>query len=231
MILVVIADTPITNPPRGPSCPPSSRVFFFQPQNILFLISPLGRCGCGSRWGCFHGYALTLQKSWPPRSAPLSSAQLSSARLSSARLSSLQHHELPSSKNPPGLEWQTHNFSLTALMAAWACMCVCVCAVCVCVWCVRVHCMRVNAFSHYHNWSNKGSLVCVWRGFPPSVDLCSLKRLHWHKHWESQCHIKSLGMFTHSKGFNISSAEIQWSVHPLKTQSNHFSGLRWICAA
>lgn len=50
----------VTNPSRGYSCPSSCRVF--PPQDILFLILPLGRRGCGSRCRCFHGYMLTLRK-------------------------------------------------------------------------------------------------------------------------------------------------------------------------
>ena len=134
MMPVVITDTPITNPSRGPSCPPSSRVFFFQPQNILFLISPLGRCGCGSCWGCFHGYTLTLQKSWPPRSAQLSSAQLGSARLSSAPCSTTSCRPLKPSR-PRVTNPQLLTDSTNGCISMYVCV-QCVCGVFMSIVCV-----------------------------------------------------------------------------------------------
>lgn len=79
MMPVVITDTPITNPSRGPSCPPSSRVFSAPEHFVSHLAS----------WTLWMWVTLGMFP-WIHADSPKTlAASLSSARLSSAQLSSL----------------------------------------------------------------------------------------------------------------------------------------------
>lgn len=151
----------------------------FRPQDILFLVLP--QCDQARMW-------VTLGRfPWIHADSPKAGLLCFLAQLSP-----WSNYELSSSKPP----WPPTNPSMLNFFSDSVTVCVCVSIVL-----VQMH------SSITITGSIKASLCeCVKRVssiWAPHLKHWGLKQLLWQKHWESQCHFRSLGrVFTPSKSFS-----------------------------